>query len=254
MHARAMVLLACLAAVPAALSAQQSVRGVVVRAGTDEPIAAASVYLIGANRAVQGVVLSDSAGAFTLGVTAAGRYALRGRRIGYVAAESGTFYVRPDSTVSVRLELEPSAVMLEAITVFGETPKRLTPELEGFLSRRRMHVGYSFSREDIQRLKAAHTVDLLREVPGFVTSSGRAGQRSYALNFRRCPPAIFLDGLLSRVPQGEWLENHSLWNVYGVEVFRDWTSVPTEFLSQPRPRDPDPKCGVILIWTRPPER
>jgi hypothetical protein len=107
-----------------------------------------------------------------------------------------------------------------------------------------MRIGYNFSREDFERLHAAHPVDLLREVPGFVTISGRASKRSYALNYSRCPPIIYIDGLRWRLPQTELIEFSSLHNVYGVEVFRDWSSTPHEYLGG---------CGAIVIWTRPPE-
>jgi len=238
---RAIVLASWVASLPAALAAQQSVQGVVVRAGTADPVQRASVYLVAAAGTIEGVTLSDSTGAFVLAVPAPGSYTLHVHRTGYVATRSGTLDVPGDSSVVVQVNLSPSAIMLEAITVFGRAPARLTPELEGFLTRRRMRVGFSFSREDFERLNAEHPVDLLREITGFTTLGGRASQRRYVLNARRCPPAIFVDGRRSPLPQQELLENFSLWNVYGVEVFRDQSSAPAQYASG---------CGSVVIWTR----
>lgn len=238
---RAMLLASWVAGLPAALAAQQSVRGVVVRAGTAAPVQHASVYLMAAAGTIEGVMLSDSAGSFVLAVPVPGSYTLHVHRTGYVATRSGTLHVPADSSVVVQVNLSPSAIMLEAITVFGTAPARLTPELQGFLTRRRMRVGYSFSREDFERLHAEHPVDLLREITGFTTLGGRASQRRYVLNSRRCPPAIFVDGRRSQLPQNELLENSSLWNVYGVEVFRDQSSAPAQYASG---------CGSVVIWTR----
>lgn len=238
---RAMVLASCVVGLPAALVAQQSVRGVVVRAGTADPVQHASVYLVAEAGTIEGVTFSDSAGRFVLAAPAPGSYTLHVHRTGYVATRSGTLRVPADSSVVARVHLSPSAIMLEAITVFGKAPARLTPELQEFLTRRRMRVGYSFSREDFQRLKAEHPVDLLREIAGFTTLGGRASRRRYVLNARRCPPAIFVDGRRSQLPQSELLENFSLWNVYGVEVFRDQLSAPAQYASG---------CGSVVIWTR----
>ncbi|KPJ97481.1 MAG: hypothetical protein AMS20_17090 [Gemmatimonas sp. SG8_28] len=238
----ATVLASWFVGVPAALSAQQSVQGVVVRADTDDPVESASVYLVAESGSILGVTATDSAGLFVLAVPSPGSYTLHVHRTGYVATRSETMHVPADSSVVVRVNLPPNAIMLEAITVFGEAPRRLTPEIQDFLARRRMRVAYSFSREDFRRLRAEHPLDLLREIPGFVTLGNRAAYRWYALNSRRCPPAILVDGQRSRLPQAELIENLSLWNVYGVEVFRDWSSTPSIYGSSP--------CGTILIWTR----
>ncbi len=229
--------------VSAALTAQQSVRGIVVRAGTEQPIERAAIYLVGATGAVRGVTSSDSAGSFVVWAPDPGIYTLHIHRPGYMPTRSDSLEVQPQQSIQVRVSLMPDAVMLEAITVFGEPPPSLTPELEQFLARRRMRMGYNFSREDIARLKADHVVDLLREVPGFVTLSSRASSRRYVLNANRCTPAIFIDGRRSLLPETELLEFQSLHQVYGIEVFRYASSAPAVYASG---------CGSILIWTRPP--
>ena len=233
----------CLSLVSATLAAQQSVRGIVVRAGTNEPIEQATVYLVAATGAVRGVAWSDSTGSFLVWAPEPATYTLHVHRPWYVPTRSDSLEVPPQQSVHVRVNLMPDAVMLEAITVFGEPPPSLTPELEQFLARRRMRMGYSFSRQDFARLKADHVVDLLREVPGFVTLSGRASTRRYILNANRCTPAIFIDGQRSLLPETELLEFESLHLVYGVEVFRYASSAPAVYASG---------CGSILIWTRPP--
>lgn len=230
-----------LLATPAALSAQQSIRGVVAQVETGDRIARAAVLLLGIDGPVHGAALSDTAGEFEIAVPSPGKYLLRALRAGYYPTESGAITVPANAVVEVRVNLRPDPVLLEAVTVYGEAPQ--TRELREFHLRRSQRRGYSFTRADFERLNASRVMDLLPEVPGF-SSRGTPRTRQITLNFRRCQPAVFIDGYSPRLAPPELihlLETLPLHMVYGVEVFRDFSSVPPEYGLQ--------VCGAILIWT-----
>ncbi len=225
--------------VPGALSAQESIRGIVAEIETADPIGGAVVSLLGSDSALHAMVLSDSLGWFEVGIPRVGSYVLRVNRIGYQPTRSGVIAVPADAVVEVRVNLTPDPLMLEAVTVRAAAP--LTPELRGFYKRRDQRRGYQFTRADLERLNATMVAHVLTEIPGYRKTRG-----GISLNFRRCRPAVFVDGYEPLLPGLYLGSGLPIGHVHGVEVFRNWSDVPGEFAL---PRRGDARCGVILIWT-----
>lgn len=236
---------ACLLALPCTAHAQAvQLRGTVINAQTQKALEGAQILLFAPDGAVQAAATSDSAGGFSFEALTAGRYTIRVLHIGFAPARGNVVNVAALSTTTVLVPLS-QVVTIEGVTVTGNAlPEGL--RIREFETRRRMHIGTSFNRDDFERLYAEHVLDLLVEVDGFVRlGGGSTTDRSYAVNFRRCTPAIWIDGFFSTLPPNEVIENLSLWNVYGVEVFRNASEIPGEYTV----RGPA-GCGLILIWTR----
>lgn len=235
---------ALLLVLPAAARPQQAIVGVVAEVNTAERIERAAVILVGANGVAYGAVLSDSAGLFEISVPAPGPYVLRAHRAGYNPTESAVIEVPAKARVEVRVNLRRNPTMLEGVTVYGDAPQ--TPQLREFHRRRALRQGYSFTRADFERLKATWVIDLMPSIPGYRPAGGgivreEGRSRSLSLNFRRCPPAVYVDGYESKLGLFELFGGMPLDHVYGVEVFRTWSDTPGEYATS--------TCGVILIWT-----
>lgn len=111
------VLLVLAAALPASA---QSVSGRFV----DEegaPVPSARVVLQEEGGRVVHAVLTDTAGRFALRAPAAGRYVVRGERIGYAASASGPLSLAAGEQATHRLVATSRRVMLDAVVVSGES-------------------------------------------------------------------------------------------------------------------------------------
>jgi hypothetical protein len=147
--------------------------------------------------------------------------------------------------LEVRVNLRPAAViLLEGVTVVGEAP--MTPERRGFEHRRSLARGQGFTEDDFERLKAGNLLHVLTaEVPG-VRYQNTPLRRSLSLNFRRCEPAVFVNGFESPLAFLDLLDGMPLHLVAAMEVYRTWSDTPVEFMPRYRPSS----CGVIAIWTK----
>lgn len=181
---------------PGVARPQQAIVGVVAELNSGERIERAAVILLGADGTAHGAGLSDSAGRFQVSVPAPGLYNLRTHRAGYDPSESGVIEVPANGRVEVRVNLRPNPMMLDAVTVTGEAPRSI-PQRD-FHRRQRLRQGYHFTRADFERLNASTVDDLLHEIPGY-SSIGTGASRSVTLNFRRCPPKVYVDGYRSRL-------------------------------------------------------
>jgi hypothetical protein len=114
---RFILLLALAAAVPARA---QSVSGHFVEAD-GSPVPAARVVLQDEGGRVVHAVLTDSEGRFALRAPAAGRYVLRGERIGYAASVSGPLALADGEQASHRLVATSRRVLLDAVVVSGRS-------------------------------------------------------------------------------------------------------------------------------------
>jgi len=93
---------------------QPALRGTVVSAESGEPLPLSIVSL----RPNLGRQFTDSAGAFAFTTTAAGRYILTVRQIGYTPVDT-EIVVRGDSTAVVRVALRHLAIELPPVTIAG---------------------------------------------------------------------------------------------------------------------------------------
>ena len=220
----------------------QAIRGKVAVIDIGEPIAKAAVLLLGEDGVAYAATLTDSAGHFELETSFAGRFVLRAHRVGYHGTSSDPIELAPGRIVEVRINLRPDAIMLEAITVYGRVFQ--SRQMKEFLRRRRLGLSrYSFSRSEIEQMRAGTILNVVTQVPG-ARVVGRHRNRSMRLNARGCPPRIYIDGNRAyheffSVPFPiDWIE--------AIEVFRTASETPAYY------RDPDyriARCGTILIWT-----
>lgn len=108
-----------LAAAPASA---QSVRGVVVEAGSGEAVEGALVSLVDASSGAEtSSTLTGTDGAYVLRATAAGEYRLRVERIGYETWVSGPFRLGLGESVTRRLSIPVRAVSLAELEVAVES-------------------------------------------------------------------------------------------------------------------------------------
>lgn len=243
---RLVAICSALAAMPVS-GQEQAIEGIVAELQRGHPVARAAVLLLDAENSVLAATLTSDSGSFRLEISQPGSYHLRVSRVGYRPTQSASIEVRANTTVQVRVNLRPDAVALEGVTVRGDAA--LSRELAGFWRRRNQRRGYNFTRADFERLGAATVADVLITVPGYrpvggsiVREEGRA--RSLSLNFRRCPPVVYVDGYASKFGLWDLFGGLPLSHIYGVEVFRNWSDVPAEFGGTGRAR-----CGVIVVWT-----
>lgn len=95
----------------------QTVRGVVVRAGT--PIPGVVVQLIDSTAAIVARTLSDDAGTYRLIAPRAGTYRIATRRIGFAPTTSSTIVLNAGETREQQLRVDGIAVSLDTVRVRG---------------------------------------------------------------------------------------------------------------------------------------
>jgi hypothetical protein len=89
------------------------IKGTVIDAQTELPLAFANVSIIGTNEGTQ----TDTAGVFVIGPVTAGQYNLKVSYVGYENLVVRKITVRANETVTLTLPLEPVQDMLEAVMV-----------------------------------------------------------------------------------------------------------------------------------------
>jgi hypothetical protein len=234
-HALAGVLLWALGGA-AATAQTATVSGSVLNRDTRFPVDGARVSLIGA----AGAASTDSAGRFELPGLAPGVRILQVRALGFVV---GSWVVQLTEGQVLRqvFDLVPRAVEVEGVTLEAAGRSNDWHSEAAFEERRHRNQGFFFTREEIRRRNATNITDLLRSVPGVMTScTARGCNIQMDRSTRQCRPEFFLDGLPATNSTGP---NHPLNQVRGVEIYRDRFETPPEF------QRANLQCGVIAIWT-----
>lgn len=224
----------------------QSLRGVVIEAGTRTPVIAAEVVAADAALREQGRALTDSAGAFRIRLGGEGVYTLRVGHAAYTTYASDTFRVGAAETVTVEVRLGQAVVALEPLVVTARSSTRLAE----FHQRRATNAfGRFITREEIERRASPRTTDLLRGVPGVSITPVRVrGRTSNLISMRSpmgsCDPAIYIDGLpVRQYAQSTMDEILPPDVIAGIEIYTSSGGAPAQFTTT--------GCGAILFWTRP---
>jgi outer membrane receptor protein involved in Fe transport len=146
-----------------------TIEGTVKDKLSGDPIPGATVVIVGTRRGTS----SDIEGHFSLANVQAGRYDIRVSHVGHKGLLTRNVVVVPDLRTRVTIELEPSAVMLEELTVTLEKPL-LQHDVTG--------TTYLLSGEEISQLPFENAVDALHVKPG-VTLDGnvRGGKTTEVL-------------------------------------------------------------------------
>lgn len=249
---RTVIGLLCLAvpgsAWPAASVDAQQITGVVVAESTGEPLEAAVVSVVHAERATRESVVAGADGRFQLSLPEAGEWLLTVELIGYRPVSNEPIEVLTAAVVDVRITLSIDAVPLEPITIVSRRRGRGS-YLEGFYDRmersRGPGRGHFISREQVDQVAFLRPSDLLRRVPGLQVDGGR-GPRGAVVGMRGgCVPAVFIDGSqINRHDIRESVDDYlEVSEIEGVEVYLG-ASARVQSFHDPR------GCGVVLIWTR----
>jgi hypothetical protein len=201
------------------------------------PVSGARVALVGTQQSTA----SDAEGRFRHDGLVPGTYLVQVHAMGYAVA-SWVIKLAEGEVRSEEVELEPSAVPLDAVTVEGR-PSERAGRYEEFERRRASGRGYFLAGDEIKRANARTLADLLRNVPGLrIACRGIAGcSVRMARAARACAPDFVIDGFaatysttLDMPPVG----------IVGIEIYRTVSETPIEFLRT------DNQCGTIVIWTR----
>ena len=210
--------------------------GQVVAEGSEEPLAAARVELLGQPRAV---TFTDSLGRFTLPALDPGPDTLRVSLPGFTS-EKIPVQIEPGASYDVTLVIPYATTTLEELTV--EVPGSATERMAGFESRRKLRIGEFVTREEIERRRLDRLSRVLQGLPRV-----RASQDGVTLlvrgprGLRSCMPALFVDGL-RRDPKLNRIDDLTPASVEGIEVYYA-PIIPGRFY------DPFYRCGSIVIWT-----
>ncbi|MBM4166024.1 MAG: TonB-dependent receptor [Ignavibacteria bacterium] len=92
------------------------ISGRITDASTGEALLNANVIIVGTTRGA----VTDVSGKFTIEGVPVGKYTLRATLIGYEIAESKSFEVQENETVTMNVKLKPSSVQLKEFEVLGE--------------------------------------------------------------------------------------------------------------------------------------
>ena len=226
-----------MAAIPASAAQQQAaiIGGILLDRTTRSPIEGARVNVLGTTLRTN----SDSSGRFDLAGVPAGVRVIQARAVGY-AVGSWMVELGDGQRLDQVFELDGRTLTVDSITVSGGEDQSWRSEA-GFERRRRGVQGYFITREDIRQRRAETISDLIRVVPGVITSCrGRNCSVLMPQATRPCAPEYFLDGYPATFATGPAFPMNQ---IRGVEIYRSRFDVPAEF------QRPNLSCGVIAIWT-----
>lgn len=217
---------------------QSEIRGTVSRANDRQPVVGARVSIDGTELSL----MTDKKGRFKFPKVAAGQYIIRAEVEGFPAATSTLLLAKGDKLDVEFLVGATESVMLPELTVTADEPM-VSPVAE-FNRRATSGNGRYFTREYIEKRKAATLMDLLRGTPGVRVECARE-RTTCRLRMSRAPrscgPAYFLDGIPA---DHSVLFLTSPTDVEGIEVYVGPSETPPELEGRRS------GCGAIAIWTR----
>ena len=234
-----------LIAFPSLLGAQV-IRGKIIDAGTQQPLADATITVVGEPAPAH----SDPAGKFTMALRRPGTVVITVQRLGY-AKQTWSFAMTASDTADAVLPLQAVPKTLDTVSVDAAAPVSL--HVADFERRRQQKNGGAFiTREEIEKNPPTQTAELLRRVPSVdVRQKGmqtvvvsRRGPVSVLLTQDMCVIPLGRDGLIigpnysiNDIPANE---------IYGIEVYGGPATIPVEYRSSL----PNNVCGLVMVWTR----
>jgi hypothetical protein len=138
-------------------------------------------------------------------------------------------------------------VTLEDIVVVGKygKPEKYanTGKYDGFYRRRAARVGKFMTREEIDRVNTSRIADLIKGIPGVMTSFNPVAGRD-GVEFSGCPSnvGVWVDGQRLSGEPGELLPLITARDIETLEVYQREGLLPPEFQ--------DGSCAAIVMWTR----
>ncbi len=233
--------------IPAAVAAQESPAGLVMRvfgADSDQGLELASVQIAGTGLAV----LTDGVGLAALWEIPPGPRVVQVSRLGY-KTERIRIEFPPDSTVAAEVSLLVSPISVEGVEVIADIG---SPALRasGFFQRRIAGQGTFITPDEMKKWRAYPDLSRpLSQILGFWVSWDRLSRNLSVLSTRGpvsfnrgCRPTLFVDGM-------RWVGDQSFLNTLrprqgqAIEAYAGPGQVPAQFRSASA-------CGVLVIWMR----
>ena len=203
-----------------------------------------------------------------------GRFVLRGISGDSVRLELLGIGYRPLTlTVSIRasaagldLVMQLDRTVLPEIRTTARPTKPAkylgTTKYDGFFQRQKLGLGTFISREQIERMNAFHTLEILRGIPGINVSIGNGDPTDADIRIPRCfggnsRVTVWIDGKMQLpssspgrdtghpgrdIDLAEHLARITPSNIEMVEIYRGASQIPGVFHWD--------GCAVIAIWTR----
>jgi hypothetical protein len=215
-----------------------TLRGWVLRAGTDEPLRAARVELLGMKKAA----VTDSAGRFEVAGLPAGVVVAEVQYLG-MGSRRWKVPLHADAATSIVFRVGLGIIPVPAIHV---TVKRVVwPQMRGFEERMEHREGTFITRDEIRRRQPHVLSDLIRTVPGvtFAPPHGEFDEPHVEMGHGRltCTPTLYMDG--HRVTAFR-LDDFAPEHIEAIEVYTRMSLVPGQYRIGPD------RCGAILLWSR----
>lgn len=231
--------------------------GLVRDAGTEEPVVAAAVSILGD----PGEVASNRRGRFVLSGVPVGRREIAVRHIGYAPFRHPVAVAR-GRTTEIEIGLVPEPLAMEPLVATVVRSRRL--ETRGFYERKYwgelVSGGTFFTAEDIERRNPLRITQMVADIPGIRLRNCGMRQNSCRLYNSRisdissndgCLMNIYLDGSLivrrGRIGGGAVPNINDFVlpiEIAGVEVYLGPSELPAEFAGL------ESRCGVVVIWTK----
>jgi hypothetical protein len=232
-----------LATLPSAVSAQGTLRGVVVDSASRAPVAFADVTIL----ALHMVTRADSQGHFSLSRLPQGRIELSVRRLGF-QPQRETIVLSGGGNDSVLVVLVAQPEILSAVAVSGGERRR-RQMVEDFYVRRARGIGKFVTREDLEARHARLPTDVLN-LPGISLLRTRYGisvRFMTTSNVRRdCAPNLWIDGQRAA---GMELDEIPVDDIEGIELYNGPSTTPAQFWQGNLSNS---ACGTIVVWSRVP--
>jgi len=241
----------------------QILRGTVLDSSSGRPVAGAHVIVLVDVRTTVGNVVTGADGVFAFRLPAVGAYQVRVSRLGYSPKMTEPIGVDSSFLTSVQLQLVPSAVPLDPLTVAAEhvVVEKQLPYLAdaGVYDRRHKGFGHFLTRSDIEKRDPQLMTNALRGLSGVqVVCTGRrlpvrcdVLMPAAATMFFRgvCLPSVVLDGVALRVggvgsPSATLDDLLNPFNIEAIEVYTSPAGVPVQYSGYMSP------CGAIIAWSR----
>jgi hypothetical protein len=252
---------------PATLSAQAVVRGILYDDATGAPVRGTVMLVDPRNDAPVVHMATDSLGQFNL-QAGTGVYQIAAVRSGYTSVLSAPVSFQSGERLTIRVPIAQTGDPQHQIGVLEHVrPEAKVQEgrradvMSSFEARRITGTGLHYDRQQLEKSNVNTLGELLQSVPGFnvvdpssTSSMQMARTANYTMGLRgptggTCHVGWFVDGhrvdLPGRSdPMTDGLGQIQIDAIEAVEVFRGLSEMPPEFAA------PDLRCGAVAIWSR----